>query len=203
MLALEKLSGLTYAGLGTERSCARAIELAGNAVRLDPTLFDAHMILAWSLCREQRETEARHCFLQAIRLDWNPPYAMSMYADAMADWGYFAEAEALFRKALKKNDRCVVALRDFGRTLLRDDNADFEQNLRRAIALFERAVAADPEDAESHFRLGDALGCVDGETDRAIQHLQRALALKPGHANAAEALAEMEGSGGVESIGTE
>ena len=117
---------------------------------------------------------------------------MSMYADAVADWGYFAEAEALFLKAIKRDKNCVLAIRDYGRSLVRDHNPEAENNIGRAIELFERAVALDPGDAESHYRLGDALLCVDGEEERAIGHLRRALAIRPTHARAAERLAEIE-----------
>jgi tetratricopeptide (TPR) repeat protein len=70
---------------------------------------------------------------------------MSMYADALADWGYFAEAEALFQKAIKRDGKCVLAIRDYGRTLTRDHNPDAEDNIVRAIKLFEQAVALDPQ----------------------------------------------------------
>jgi tetratricopeptide (TPR) repeat protein len=83
-------------------------------------------------------------------------------------------------------------MRDYGRCLLRDPNPDAAGNLGRAIELFERAVAINPGNAESHFRLGDALGCLDGETARAIAHLQRALRIDPDHARAANRLSEIE-----------
>ena len=127
-----------------------------------------------------------------MRLDPCPPLAMSMYADALADWGHFDEAEALFRKAIKRDGRCALAIRDYGRSLVRDHNPAAEDNIGRAIELFERAVAVDPGDAESHYRLGNALLCVDGETERAIGHLERALKINPTHAKAAGALAEIE-----------
>lgn len=119
---------------------------------------------------------------------------MSVYADVVADWGYFAEAEALFLKAIRRRGRCALTIRDYGRSLLRDHNPEAENNIGRAIELFERAVALDPGDAESHYRLGDALLCVDGEEGRAIGHLERALKINAAHARAAAALAEINGS---------
>ncbi len=191
-MALERLGVLTYAGKGTPQSTARSIELLGTAVRLEPTLADANLFLGLALARENCETEARRCFERAIRLDSHPPLAMAAYADAMADWGYFAEAEALFQKAIKRNKECVLAFRDYGRTLLRDHNPEAENNIGRAIELFERAVALDPGDAESHYRLGDALLCVDGGQERAIGHLESALQINANHAKAAERLAGIE-----------
>jgi tetratricopeptide (TPR) repeat protein len=191
-MALERLGVLTYAGRGTTQSTDRSIELLDSAVRLDPTLFDATLFLGMALARQGREAEARRRFERAILLDPYPPLAMSFYADALADWGYFAEAEALFLKAIKRDGRCVLAIRDYGRTLLRGHNPEAEKNIGRAIELFERAVVLDPGDPESHYRLGDALLCVDGQRERAIGHLERALKIDPAHAKAAEALAEAE-----------
>ena len=192
VLAMERLGMLTYAGQGTTESAVRAIELLGSAVRLDPSLFDANVFLGLALARQDRKAEAKRCFERAIHLDPCPPLAMSMYADALADWGDFDEAESLFLKAIKRDGRCVLAIRDYGRSLVRDHNPAAETNIGRAIALFERAVAVDPGDAESHYRLGNALLCVDGEQERAIGHLERALKIDATHAKAAAALTEIE-----------
>ncbi len=189
-MALERLGLLTYAGRGTTQSNDRAIELFRSAVRLDPTLYAATLFLALALSRQGRQFEARGWFRRAILLDLFPPLAMAWYADSLADWGRLAEAEALFLKAIKKDGRCVVAIRDYGRSLLRGDDPVPEDNIRRAVVLFERAVAIDPDDPESHYRLGDALLGLDVDRDRAITHLKRALQLNPSHAMAAEALAE-------------
>jgi tetratricopeptide (TPR) repeat protein len=191
-LALERLGVLSYGGRGTTQSNVRSIELLSKAVQLDPTLLNANLFLGLALARENREIEARRCFERAILLDSYPHVAMSTYADSLADWGYFAEAEALFRKAIKRDEGCVLAIRDYGRSLVRDHNPEAENNLGRAIELFERAVALDLGDAESHYRLGDALLCVDGEEERAVGQLKRALKINPTHARAARALAEIE-----------
>ena len=181
---------LTYAGRGTTESLERAIELLSEAVRMDPSLFDATIFLGLALARQQRETEARGFFERAIVLDRNPPIATAFYADAIADWGHFAEAEALFQKAIKRDNECVLAIRNYGLCLIRDHNPDAERNLGRAIELFERAVEIDPDDEQSHYRLGNALQCIDGEEERAIRHLERALQIEPTHTKAAESLAQ-------------
>jgi tetratricopeptide (TPR) repeat protein len=191
-LALELLGRLTYAGRGTAQSTVGAIEHLSRAVRLDPSLPNANLYLGLALARELRETEARWSLERAIALDKYAPVATAAYADVLADWGYFAEAETLFKKAMKTDPKCVLAIRDYGRCLIRDANPDAEKNIGRAIELFERAVAVEPRDAESHYRLGDALVCIDGEEERAIQHLRRALRLRPHHAKAVARLAEME-----------
>jgi len=189
-MALERLGILTYAGNGTAQSNVKAIDLLEAAVRTEPTLFHADVFLGLALSRESRQAEARRCFEQAMRLDSYPPLAMAVYADALADWSLFEEAESLFQKAIKRDSECVLAIRDYARCLVRDGHPQAEQNLGRAIALYERGVAVDSSDAESHFRLGDALLCVDGELDRGIRHLERALQLDPGHDKAATLLAE-------------
>ena len=193
-LALELLGGLTYAGLGTTQSNVGAIELLSRAVRLDPSLLDANLFLGLALARENREREARRFLERAILLDTYAPLATATYADVLADWGYFAEAESLFKKAMKTDPKCVLAIRDYGRCLIRDSNPDAEINIGRAIELFERAVAIDPGDAQSQYRLGDVLACIEGAEQRAIDHLKKALRIRPGHEKAAARLAEIEAS---------
>ncbi|MDR3623171.1 MAG: tetratricopeptide repeat protein [Paludisphaera borealis] len=190
--ALERLGALTYAGKGTAQSTVGSIEILSAAVRLDPTLEDANLFLALALSREGREAEARRCFERAMLIDQFAPLAMSMYADSLADWGCFDEAEALFLKALKKNDRCVMTIRSYARCLVRRPDPEGEANIGRAVELFARAVAIDPDDAESHYRLGDVLLCVDGEEERAVAQLEQALKIAPSHAKAAERLAEIQ-----------
>jgi Tfp pilus assembly protein PilF len=198
-MAWARLGALTYAGKGTTQSIERSIEILRTAVRLDPSLFDATIFLALALARRGDESEARGFFERAILNDPTAPIAMSMYADALADWGHFAEAEALFKRASKKDGKCVLAIRNYGLSLIRDHNPDGNENLGRAVELFERAVAVDPQDAGSHYRLGDALCCVPGEDERAIRHLKRALELRPTHAKAAERLASIDADvGGIE-----
>jgi cytochrome c-type biogenesis protein CcmH/NrfG len=191
-LALELLGGLTYAGWGTAQSSSSAIRILDQAVHLDPTLFQATMCLGFALARENREAEARRYPERAIGLDPWPARAAAMYADVVADWGYFAEAEQRFQKVLSSHPRCALAVRDFGRCLIRDGHPDADTNLERAIALFERAVALDPGAAESHYHLGSALACVDGAENRAINHLKRSLKINPGHEKAAARLAEIK-----------
>jgi tetratricopeptide (TPR) repeat protein len=191
-MALERLGILTYAGRGTEQSTERSIELLSEAIRLDPSLDDATLFLALALSRQDKQDEARACFGRAMALDRYPPLAMSMYADALADWGHYSEAERCFQRVLKKDPACTMAIRDYGRSLLREDRPRTQRDVHRAIDLFERAVAIDPRDAYSHFSLGAALFCELGELDRARYHLKRALQLKPSHAGAAELLQDIE-----------
>jgi cytochrome c-type biogenesis protein CcmH/NrfG len=191
-LAFELLGKLTYAGLGAPESNLGAIELLTKAVRLDPSLFDANLYLGFALAKENREAEARRSLERAVLLDSYAPLAMAAYADVLADWSYFAESEGLFRKALKINPKCTYSIRNYGRCLIRDANPDAEKNLSRAVELFEQAVAVDPKDAESHYRLGDVLVCIDGEEQRGIDHLKKALRINPGHEKAAVKLAEIQ-----------
>ena len=182
--ALERLGALSYGGMAIAQSSERAAQLLSSAVRFDPASFDANIYLALALGRLNREAEARGFFERAIELDSRAPLAMVMYADTIANWGYFAEAEALFRKAIKKDPTCALAIRHYGRCLIRDHNPDADKNFGRATELFERAVAVDPSDAESHYRLGDILVCVDAEQQRGIAHLKEALEINPTHAKA-------------------
>lgn len=199
-LALERLGVLTYSGLGTASSNASAIAFLSRAVRLDPSLYDAQVFLALALGRENRQAEARAAFERAIVLDKYAPLVLTFYADTLADWGEFAESEILFRKAMRQDPSNPQPVRDYGRSLLRDHNPEADDNLERAIKLFEQAVALDPRDAESHYRLGNALACLEGEEQRAMDHLRTALRLKATHRKAAEVLAELEADQERESL---
>ena len=129
-------------------------------------LYSERVYTSRGLTRENHEAEARRFFEQAIRLDPYSGYAVAAYAEAMSDWGNFDEAEILFRKAIRSDETCVLYIRRYGRSLLMEHNPEAENNMIRAIALFERAVALDPRDAESHFALGYVLSGVDGEEQR-------------------------------------
>jgi hypothetical protein len=56
----------------------------------------------------------------------------------------------------------------------------------RALGLFARALAADANDPRSHFFLARALATIPGATARALQHAERAQALRPDDAEISE-----------------
>jgi tetratricopeptide (TPR) repeat protein len=170
----------------------RSVELLSAAVRLDPALSHATLFLALALASQNREMEARQYFERAILLDRYPPIALAYYADALAKLSHFSEAERLFQKAIKRNDTCVIAIRDYGNCLIRENNPEADNNIERAVNLLERALDLDPTDAESHHCLGCVLPSIDGQVERAIGHLERAIAIDPTHTRAIKTLEDVK-----------
>jgi lipopolysaccharide biosynthesis regulator YciM len=187
---------LAYVGRGADQAVAGAIDLLRGAIRIDPYLSDATLFLATALSQQGREAEARYYFERAIGLSKAPAIDMAALADCLADWGCYAEAEALFLKVIKKDPKFDMAIRDYGRCLIRSHNPDREQNVGRAIELFQRAVELDPGDARSHFHLGEALRRVDGQLERATHHIKVALAIEPEYEDAATVLEEIRSDRG-------
>ena len=105
--ALERLGALCYGGMGTAQSSEKAVVLLSSAVQFDPASFDANIYLGLALGRLNREAEARGCFERAIELDSSASLATVMYADTIANWGYFSEAEVLFQRAMRTDRNCA------------------------------------------------------------------------------------------------
>ncbi|MBL4848019.1 MAG: tetratricopeptide repeat protein [Planctomycetes bacterium] len=117
----------------------------------------------------------------------------AVLGDYLADLDRFEEAEAIFTQTLEDYPKCAMAWRDYGRALIRDRHPRGEQNLLQAAEAFERAAELEPERAENHYRLADALSCLhSGFLPRAKDHLERCLELRPDHQKARTALVELE-----------
>jgi tetratricopeptide (TPR) repeat protein len=191
--SLERVGMLTYAGRGTAQSYEQAADFLKRSVALDPSLCDATMFLAMSLGRLGREEQSRLLYERAIALSTDPALAMAVYADGLADLGHFDEAENLFKAAVERDPCSILALRDYGRTLIRSHNPGADRNLEAAIQLFRKALALDEADAESHYRLSNALAA-DGQIQQGQHHLQRAVELDPSHVRARDNVREIEQS---------
>lgn len=189
-LALERLGVLTYVGLGTDQATDRSVRILGEALRIDPALAEARLYLAMGLSRMGRQDEARRAFHRAIRIDPYGFIAMSTFADSLADWECYDEAERLFARTLRREPRSVMTIRDYGRCLLRNPDAS-QEAIGQALALFKKAVAIDPSDADSQYWLGAALLDFGDDIASARRHLEQALRQDDSLSRAAEALEEI------------
>ena len=126
-----------------------------------------------------------------IRDDPFRPFGTTLYAATLADWGCFDESEVLFRRALRARPDYVPALTGFAYALVRKTNPSAGRNADPAIRLCEQALALDPGQARSHYRLALALRWKPGGHGRAVEHLRRALKLRPDYRSAAALLAEL------------
>ena len=156
----------------------RAVDLLRRALLVDPTSFHANLRMAWNCGHLERYTDARHHLARAVRYARLSVAGLSALGDAHADWGFLSEAESYFEKALALEPERPRTLRDYARAVW-DLGAHTAEETARAVALFERALAAGPDDHLSHLSFAFALATLPGESVRALHHAERALALRP------------------------
>lgn len=170
---------------GEDEARRRAVELLGRALLSDPTSFHANLRMGWNCGHLGRYGDARRHISRAERHGPLSTAGLSAIGDAYADWGFLVEAERLFHKALVREPEAPKILRNYARALW-DLGAHTPEATSRALALFERALAAGPNDHLSHFYVARALASVPGDAARAIHHAERALALVPSDPDSAE-----------------
>jgi tetratricopeptide (TPR) repeat protein len=192
--ALTELSKLVFRDHGWDRpdheSYAQVAELLRRALISDPTSFDANLRLGWACGHLGRHGDARHYIARALRHGELSVGGLSALADAHADWGFLDESERLFEKALALEPGRARTLRDHARAVW-DLGPHTPKATSRALMLFERALAAAPDDAGSHLYFARALAMIPGEHARALLHAERALVLRPDHAGADELVARL------------
>ncbi|WP_374645931.1 tetratricopeptide repeat protein [Tabrizicola sp.] len=137
-----------------------AIEALQALARANPDLVSVQFALADMLRAEDRFDEARTAYTAAIELkpridkeDWVLFFYRGICHEQLRDW---APAEADFRKALELNPNQPQVLNYLGYGLV-----DRGEKLDEALAMIEKAVAADPDKgyiidslAWAYFRLG-------------------------------------------------
>ena len=154
-----------------------AIEALQALARANPDLVSVHFALADMLRAEDRFDEARTAYAAAIGLkpqidkdDWVLFFYRGICNEQLKDW---APAETDFRKALELNPNQPQVLNYLGYGLV-----DRGEKLDEALAMIEKAVAADPDKgyiidslAWAYFRLGRYAD--------ALQPMERASLLEP------------------------
>ncbi len=110
-------------------------------------------------------------------------------AEILEIQGKLPEAEAEFRKAIAKAPQALNLHFRLGRVLLLQ--AQGAAGLASARAEFEKELERNPSDAAAEFQVGQILQA-EGKPAEARPRLERALALSPGLAEAALALAKIE-----------
>ena len=107
------------------------------------------------------------------------------FGNALLEAGRYAEARTQLERAVALAPDNPGVVRELAKALL------FPEPDKRAVATFERAIALDPNDWESHANLTTLLSHSDPAA--ALTHARQAFALRPDdvrtHVNLAEALA--------------
>ncbi|WP_406698129.1 tetratricopeptide repeat protein [Singulisphaera sp. Ch08] len=173
------------------RSLEQAVAILTEAVRLDPALPKAQLILAMSLSKLEREDEARRCFERAIQIDPYHSFALSKYGESLADWEYYSEARKVFERTLRRDPQSIQAIRGYACCLANDPDSK-PNDTTRALDLFQKAVAIAPHNADARYRLGLALLDFRAEIEPAKRQFEEALRLDPTHEDAANALEEIQ-----------
>ncbi len=156
---------------------ARAVDLIGKAIALNPDFATAYSNRGLALQAMNRIEEALASYDNAIML-------VPDYADAHCNRGL----------ALESLKRPVEALASYGTAIaLRPDYAAAYNNrgnvlqslerLTEAITSYDKAIALMPGYAEAHYNRGNALRTMQ-RPDDAVASYDRAIALQPDHAAA-------------------
>ncbi|SIO39401.1 Tetratricopeptide repeat-containing protein [Singulisphaera sp. GP187] len=192
-MALEQLGLHHYFWHENEphRSLEQAVAILTDAVRLDPALPKAQLLLAMSLSKLEREEEARRCFQRAIQIDPYCSRAILIYGESLADWEKYTEARKVFERTLRRDPQSIRTIQGYACCLANDPDSK-PTDIARALALFQKAVAIAPNDADAHYRLGFALLDFRAEIEPAKRQFEEALRLNPTHEDAANALEEIQ-----------
>jgi Flp pilus assembly protein TadD len=167
-----------------------AEQLARYALAINPTYDSSYNTLGVVLAQRHADQEAEAAFRRAIQLAPDrvtPPVNLGiLYARS----GRHAEALALLRAAFARSPD-HPALRTHLAQTLRDGGMVQASagHLREAEELFREALHLTPDEPVIHRNLGLALWG-QGRTDAAGAHLERAVALRPGDADAERLLAQ-------------
>lgn len=164
-------------GPRVEHARTRAAALLERALRVDPTSFDANLRMGWNCGHLGRYDDARRYLARALRHGRLSVAGLRALGAAYAEWGFLVEAERFFAKGLARAPDDVRLLSWRARAVW--DLGRGDQDVRRALELFERAVECAPDDARAHFHLALALATIPGEVDRARHHVAIARALGP------------------------
>jgi tetratricopeptide (TPR) repeat protein len=147
---------------------ARLAELrAETAMRLAPVMLRDETILP---SNDNGTDNVIH-----VTFGLNPLRAFALYSQAAAideDPARLAEAEALYREALRCDPRLAVAMTNLGNVRLQ--RGDEEE----ALALYREAIAIDDRQPEAPYNLGCVL-LEGGDARGAIDALRRSVELDP------------------------
>ena len=188
---------------------ADALPFLERATHLDPSLERAWFTLGKALALLGRGKEADVAFEKCF--ERSPERRIMALAAEHQKEGRFDEAERLYRRVLRDNPRNVDALRLLALIAIKADKADdAELLLQQAIGIapdfllaildlgklckeqdrfgealecFERAIALEPSQVQSHFLRAATLARASF-THEAIAAYRQCLALRPGHAGA-------------------
>ncbi|MGO8747526.1 MAG: tetratricopeptide repeat protein [Thermoguttaceae bacterium] len=156
---------------------ARAVELIGRAVALEPGAAPLHANLAEAYRALGDPLRAVECCRMALGIEPNSAQAANNLGLALLAAGQAEAAIAQFRAAICINPDFALAHNNLG------DALRSEGDLEQAAAHFRHAVGINPQLAEAHSNLGQLL-LERLELEEALTHCQEAVRLRPDFAEA-------------------
>ena len=153
-----------------------AIAAYAAVLELQPGYARAHFLMGLA-CRERRRPEAEQQLAAALRAAPGFVDARTALANELREHGRCDEAVELCKRGLSAAPEARALWRALGLAELA-----CERNARARVA-FDRALALDPGDAETHYNRGVALQA-GGKRRAALHCYARSLALDPGLAAA-------------------
>jgi len=161
--------------LQDEGHLREALEAYQRALELNPTDVRPRFNLALVRHDLGQEAEAEKEYLKILEI--NPLHARSLtnLATIYEDRGELDKAELYLRKAREAAPLSAYPRTSYG--LFLEQRGD----VTGAIAQYEKALALESEDAEAHYRLGQALWrqAAPQRAAEALEHLERAVKLRP------------------------
>jgi len=151
----------------------KAIEIANEALSVDPENSEAHRIIGYANEIMEQYTEALDSYNKAIALNQNNANAFNGRGHAYDLMGEFDKAKADYLKALEINPDLEQALVNIGRIYVREGE-DY-----KAIAVFKRVLNM-TKNVRFQAEINSALGTVfsnQGENAEALSYFEKAVEL--------------------------
>jgi serine/threonine protein kinase/Flp pilus assembly protein TadD len=174
-----------HAALGLALTQNRQHEEAGQAfetaLRLDPQLFAAHYFYARAQLQQGKRTGAVLSFEAAVKLRPDDYQAWVFLAQAYEGLGRKVDASRAHRKALQLVEKHVEVHPDDARALnIGASELAHAGERERGLEWARRSTVSDPDDAMMQYNTA-CFYAVQGETDAAIECLDKAVRLGYGH----------------------
>jgi Tfp pilus assembly protein PilF len=204
---------------GAERSLGKAETALRKAIQVDSTSPAAYSMLAGVLLAAGKLDAARAEFDQIAQRDPRNVAAQTMAAVIVEGQGRVAEAKRRYETIVAANPTAAIAANNLAWIYAEEgdkledalrlaraaatqlpDNPDVNDTigwiyLKRdlpglAVPAFEKSLEEAPENADTHYHLALAHSKA-GDVTRAREAAERALKIKPGHADARKLLASL------------
>src|SRR3989440_1756995 len=158
-----------YAGADRREANAKAKDAALKALRLDPSLSEAHLALGKILFFSEIDLAgATREYKRAIELKPNDADAHHWFSnDSLAALGQFDEAIAEGKRSVELDPLSIVINADLGETLF------YARRFDESVAQLRKTLEIDPTSFYAHYNLGIALQA-KGDLSGAIAEYEKA-----------------------------